>query len=282
MLFIRYLRFGREGAATYRARVAPIARPLRSALPERLRRRLAAATGIEELRRRIDALEGRLDARLERLETMLHESREDLWSRSRERWRAAPPTPDLTWSAKVTGDAFVRKAEAHGAFGPDRAVVEIGPGYGRLLESCVRLGLPFRTYTAVDLSSENVAHLRERFGDRDGVEFIHADAEEVELPRPIDSVISSLTFKHLFPSFDPVLRNLARQMSDDALAVFDLIEGERRYFEEDRQTYIRWYTRDEATRMVEAAGLEPVGFDEVAHLPTLSRLLVVARRPARK
>jgi hypothetical protein len=130
----------------------------------------------------------------------------------------------------------------------------------------------------VDLSGQNVRHLEQRF-DQDSVRFVEADVEEVELEEPIDALLSSLTFKHLFPSFERALTNLGRQMAPGAVAVFDLIEGHRRYFEADGVTYIRCYTRDEVRELVDRCGLAVEAFDEVRHHPDMARLLVLARKP---
>jgi SAM-dependent methyltransferase len=204
--------------------------------------------------------------------------RGEAWERSRRRWRSAQPTASLTWDAEINGEEFIAKAERYGAFGAGRTILEVGPGYGRLLASCLERGVEFDAYMGIDLSADNVAHLQERFRDN-GVRFLVADVESVRLPDPVDAIISSLTFKHLFPSFEAGLRNLAPQLSAGGVAIFDLIEGERRYFEEDGVTYIRWYERPEIERILTAAGLELVAFDEVRHLPEMPRLLVVARRP---
>ena len=248
-------------------------------MPARARDRVRRALGIAGLEHRIDRLETDLARRLDRLETQLLESQDDGWDRSRRRWRSASPDARLTWGARPTGDAFVAKAAEYGVFGPGRAVVEIGPGYGRLLSACLDRGVEFSSYVGVDLSEDNVAHLRERF-PQEAVRFVCADVETVELDREVDAVISSLTFKHLFPSFEAALANLARQLRPGGTVAFDLIEGQRRYFEDDGVTYIRWYSRDEVEEILGRAGLEPVAFDEVRHLPELTRLLVVARRPA--
>ena len=239
------------------------------------RRRVAALLGLPQLHGRIHQLERRVES----LETQLHESREEAWERSRTRWRAAEPTANLTWDVELTGDAFVDRAEDHGAFGEGKHVVEVGPGYGRLLATVSERGLPFAAYTGVDLSEANVAHLSGRFTD-ERVSFVCQDVEEVRFERPVDAVLSSLTFKHLFPSFERALSNLAGQMEPGGVVLFDLIEGSRRYFEDDGVTYIRWYERDEIEAILRACGLEPVAFEEVRHHPSLARLLVVARRPA--
>ena len=226
---------------------------------------------------RVEQLERRLDERIESLETRLHESHEDAWGRSRTRWRAARPTANLTWDAELTGDAFVSKAAKYGAFGADRRVVEIGPGYGRLLASAISRGERFASWTGVDLSAENVRFLEAKF-ERDAVHFLEADAETVELDAPADTVLSSLTFKHLFPSFEAALRNLVAQLRAGGVVIFDLIEGHRRYFEDDGVTYIRWYERGEIEEILSRVGLELTAFDQVQHHPNIVRLLVVARK----
>ncbi len=238
-----------------------------------LRRRVADRLGLTELRARIHGLERRIES----LETQLHESREEAWERSRTRWRAAQPTAHLTWDVELTGDAFIDRAEHHGAFGEGRHVVEVGPGYGRLLETTLARDLPFASYTGVDLSAENVAHLSEKFPD-ERVSFVHGDVEEVRFEAPVDAVGSSLTFKHLFPSFERALANLSSQMAPGGAVLFDLIEGSRRFFEEDGVTYIRAYERGEVEAMLAACELELVAFEEVRHHPSLARLLVVGRK----
>ena len=238
-----------------------------------VRRWLAVRLGLTELRARIHQLERRIES----LETQLHESREEAWERSRARWRAAEPTPNLTWDVELTGDAFIDRAEHHGAFGEGRHVVEVGPGYGRLLGTTLERGLAFARYTGVDLSAENVAHLQQKFPD-ERVSFVLADVEEVRFEAPVDAVLSSLTFKHLFPSFEKALANLSSQMAGGGIVLFDLIEGSRRLFEEDGVTYIRAYERPEVEAMLAACGLEVVAFEEVRHHPSLARLLVVGRK----
>lgn len=198
----------------------------------------------------------------------------DVWERSRARWRGAQPDAALTWGAEISGDAFIESAAAHGAFGAGKSVVEIGPGYGRLLGSALAHGVEFARWTGVDLSAENVRHLSERFDD-ERVSFMHADAETVTLDEQADSLISSLTFKHLFPSFESALVNLAAQLRPGAVAAIDFIEGERSFFEPDGVTFIRWYTRDELRAIYERVGFELRAFDEVWHHPDVSRLLAV-------
>jgi len=247
---------------------------LTSLLPLRARRRVQQMVGIADLQARVAGLEDEC----RRLETQLHESREESWERSRERWRAARPDADLTWGVELKGDEFIERAAAHGAFGAGRSVLEIGPGYGRLLRSALDGGRQFSSWLGLDLSETNVAHLSGAFED-ERVEFRTGDAESAELDEGIDTVLSSLTFKHMFPSFEGLLTNVAPRLSSGGLVVFDLIEGDRHYFEADGVTYIRHYPRAEIEQILQRSGLDLVAFDQVRHHPDMARLLVVARRP---
>ena len=232
------------------------------------------------LRARQAAIRDVLDApkRLTRLETLMLESHERLYERSQARWRDAAPDEDLTWSRTVTGDAFVEQAERYGAFGDGKAIVEVGPGYGRLLDAALRRGVPFARWTGVDLSPRNVAYLRDRFAADERAEFVNDDAQRVVIEGRPETLLSSLTLKHIYPSFEGALANLAAQLAGGATIAVDLIEGERRYFEEDGQTYIRWYTRDEVSAIFDRCGCDVTAFDVVRHDADHTRLLVVGRR----
>jgi SAM-dependent methyltransferase len=198
--------------------------------------------------------------------------------RSKSRWREAPPDPGLTWGVQVSGEPAVEAAERFGVFGPGRAVLEIGPGYGRILDAALRREVEFRRYVGLDLSEDNVSHLRARFGDP-RVEFVHGDVESFSLDEPIDAAISFLTFKHIYPTFQAALENLRRQLRPGGQVVFDLIEGSREYFHRDQVTFMREYTRAQAEQIVRAASLELVAIDQVEHAPGRTRMLVVARLP---
>ena len=198
--------------------------------------------------------------------------------RSRVRWRAARPNKGLTWGKEVSGEAFIAKAESYGAFAPDTAILEVGPGYGRLLGECLRRKLPFEKYVAVDLSPTNVEYLTKQFGSSD-VDVIVGDIETVALDGRFDVVLSSLTLKHLYPSFEAALRNVARHLNPGATVIFDLIEGDEQGFPLGRETYCRSYSRAEVEGILSGISLELMAFDEVEHDPEYVRLLVVARKP---
>ena len=195
---------------------------------------------------------------------------------AKSRWREVSPGPLLTWGMELPGDAFVEAAERHGAFGPDRSVLEIGPGYGRLLASALERGEEFGRWLALDISPEVVRHMDERFDDP-RVEARVGDAEAAQLGEAFTTVLSSLTFKHLYPDFGAALRNLRSALGPDAVVLFDLIEGDRRWVQYDGATYVRAYGHQEVESLLTESGYELAAFDEVFHSPEHPRLLVAAR-----
>jgi SAM-dependent methyltransferase len=221
----------------------------------------------------ITALQGRIT----RLETLVYESSEEAWERSRTRWRTTKPTLDLTWGEEVTGDAFIDKVTQYGGFDAHRDVLEIGPGYGRLLGAVLKRRCLFRSYLGIDIASRNIEYLESRFAN-ERVRFQQGDVETVELGSDFDVLISSLTFKHFFPSFSKALTNVGRRLRPGALVIFDLVEGDRACFEADNVTFVRQYRRVEILKILEEAGLKHLGFDEVQHSIKQVRLLVVAKK----
>lgn len=243
---------------------------MKSFVPKRVRKILSDVLGVTALNWRID-----------KLEELLLESKDDISERSRTRWRQTKPDTALTWGARIAGDNFISKASSYGMFDPEKVILEIGPGYGRLLEACLRQKIPFKKYVAVDISLENVKYLRKTFPTTD-VQIIHGDIEKASFEDRFDVILSSLTFKHLFPSFEEALRNVASFVNPGSMFFFDLIEGKKRYFEDDGVTYIRWYTRQEILRILCNVFLEVVAFDQIQHDLSnnfTKRLFVVARKP---
>jgi len=201
------------------------------------------------------------------------------------RWARSLPDTDLTWGTVVGGDAFVREVDRLGGFGPTKTVVEIGPGYGRLLEATSRLGFPFAQWVGLDISRQNVEFLAERFPDR-RTRFLVGNVETYPFDSRIDTVVSSLVFKHLQPSFARALSNLRPHLAEDATVIFDLIEAggdsSVAYLEHDPKarpeaTFIRKYTRPEVVSILTETGFELQEFGHVTHQALFTRLLVVAR-----
>jgi SAM-dependent methyltransferase len=236
-------------------------------LTRRMRRRVLDAPLVSQT---VSALDRRRLRRVERAG--------EVGERSKARWRKARPDPGLTWGEDVSGEPAVEAAERHGVFGAEKTVLEVGPGYGRVLGAALRRRVEFRRYIGLDLSDENVRHLRRTFDDP-RVEIIHGDAESIALEQPIDSVLSFLTFKHIYPSFSAALANLGRQLRPGGRIVFDLVEGSREYFHRDQVTFMREYTGAEVTEIVGGVSLELVAIDRVEHAPGRSRMLVVVAKP---
>src|SRR3989442_1518810 len=227
-------------------------------------------------------------------------SDDELLARVQNRWSRARPGRHLSWGPTVTGDSFVAQAASYGVFGEGKTVLEVGAGWGRLLEACLRQGLSFEKYVAVDISDKNVRHVREKFA-QDSVRIVHGPIETLSLDERFDSVISSLTFKHLYPSFLGALEAIERHLNPGAMIVFDLIEQKvegvlprEQYFiggraGEKSGDYVRRYTKTQIGELLSRASLDLVTYDKVMHLPSKPpsssrawRLLVVGRKPERR
>ena len=251
-----------------------VAQLIKNCIPARLRGFTADVVGVYDVRRELRELR----AHVARVEQHLYESQDIAAERSKTRWRNTAPTLSLTWDVALSGDAFVDKVSSYGAFGPDKSILEIGPGYGRLPKSMLERRVPMRSYHGVDLSAKNVQMLQTTFQDP-RMSFVQGDILQAPPPGTgFDVVVSSLVFKHLFPSFEKPLAHVAAALNPGAMVFIDLIEGRTRYFEDDDVTYLRHYSRDEIADIVGRAGLTLVGFDEVLHDADHPRLLFIARK----
>lgn len=202
----------------------------------------------------------------------------DLQAVSKSRWIDAKPTVGLTWGKELLGDNFVAKVASFGAFDADKTILEIGPGYGRLLKACQKRNVPFKSYVAVDISAQNVDHLKSKY-ETSNIRFVQGDIEQVVLDVACDVVMSSLTLKHIYPTFEKGLSNIVKYVRTGGMFFFDLIEGQMADFEDDSVTYVRWYSKEEVQDILTRIGLEVVAYDYVEHCPGYTRLLVVARKP---
>ncbi len=206
----------------------------------------------------------------------LLDSKEHMKIQARKRWIDAKPDLYLTWNKEVSGDAFIKKVLEYDTFQPNKNILEIGPGYGRLLKAILKENLAFKNFYGVDLSAENISYLNKTF-TTPNVHFICGNAEDMKLGITFDMVISSLTFKHIFPTFEKLLYNVSTHMKKGSLIFFDLIEGNVAFFEEDG-TYIKFYSKSQIKDILQHSMLELAGFDNVMHSPGHSRLLVIAKR----
>jgi SAM-dependent methyltransferase len=203
-------------------------------------------------------------------------SQEHLETLARKRWIEAKPNKHLTWNKEVSGDAFIKKVLAYDQFQPNKNILEIGPGYGRLLKAILKENIPFKNYYGIDLSAENVAFLEKNF-NAPNVHFINGNVEEIMLDIKFDTVLSSLTFKHMFPTFEKALYNISMYMQENAHIFFDLIEGNEGIIYDDG-TYIKFYNKPKIKDILRRSQIKLVEFDKVIHAPGFTRLLVIAKK----
>jgi len=206
------------------------------------------------------------------------ESEEHLINNSRKRWEQAKPDLRLTWNMDISGNAFIQGILMHTTIQSSKNILEVGPGWGRLLKAILEKNISFKNYYGIDISRENIAYLKSTF-QIPNIHFIHGNIEDIKLDTTFDIVISSLTFKHMYPSFEKALTNISRYMNKKGMVFFDLLkEGNIAYFEEDGVTFIRYYKKKQIKEIIQRSNLDVVGFDKVIHAPGYSRLLVVAQK----
>ena len=189
---------------------------------------------------------------------------ENLWELSRTRWRADEDAELLTWGVRWTGDAFVEKILASCSPTKHWNILEIGPGYGRILQSLLEKQVPFARYTGVELSPRRVAKLTRAFPVRE-VEFIEADVETLDITMRFDLCLSSATFSHLFPDFSRAVKNIRRHLSEKGVLIFDVSGGVFRGFQPDGVTYGRDYQPNTVKELLSATGFAEPHISTVTH-----------------
>jgi 2-polyprenyl-3-methyl-5-hydroxy-6-metoxy-1,4-benzoquinol methylase len=205
------------------------------------------------------------------------ESEEHLINETRKRWVQSNPDLHLTWNRDISGDAFIQRVLMYTTIQSGKNILEIGPGWGRLLKAILKENLSFENYYGIDISEKNIAYLKNTF-QTSNIHFIHGNAEDVKLNTIFDIVISSLTFKHIYPSFEKLLINISQYVSKKGMVFFDLIEGNVAFLERDGNTFIRYYKKEQLKEITRRSNLDVVGFDKVIHAPGYSRLLVIAQK----
>jgi len=204
---------------------------------------------------------------------------------SQARWRADEPDDGLTWGVRMSGNEFVRVLLSHCKL-DNATIVEIGPGYGRLLDTLLKHSIPFRRYIGLEISASRVARLREHFRNP-RIEFIQADVlEDVHLDAVADVTFSSAVFEHLYPDFGRALQTISRFTRLDGAVVIDFIRDDNdvdkaaSWF--DGETYMRTYSAQELKTLFEAHEFtiihsERISFGlDILHRD-IARTIVVAR-----
>lgn len=157
-------------------------------------------------------------------------------------------------------------------------ILEIGPGYGRLIKELLSADIPFDHYLGIDISRENVRFLDSNFGDM-RVKFVEGDIFKFESDKKFYVVVSSLVFKHVYPNFQRPLENICSFLNSGAMLFIDFIEGTGEAFEDDFVTFIRKYSKSEIRDLFDNVGLKVLDFTDVNHAPGYTRLLVVSQKP---
>jgi phytanoyl-CoA hydroxylase len=175
--------------------------------------------------------------------------REKLLELSQTRWRADEPDEGLTWGVAMVGDEFVRFLTAQVPLSGSSTIVEIGPGYGRILAALLKHQVPFRRYIGLEISAARVARLRNEFRDP-RIEFREADVlAGLELDATADLTFSSAVFEHLYPDFGAALKTISTFTKPGGAVVLDFVRADetletaQNWFE--RETYIRVYSLSE-------------------------------------
>jgi SAM-dependent methyltransferase len=218
-----------------------------------------------------------------------NESEAELLARSQVRWKGDEHDNRLTWGTMMSGDSFVDVLLKHHAFSGRENLLEVGPGYGRILTTILERKLPFSAYLGMELSEPRVARLAERFGSP-GIRFVKGDILKDTPDFRADLVLCSSTFEHLFPSMLGALRNLHRMSRVGTKLFIDFIipEGDdnlattHAYFEYT-SAYIRIYSRLEIESLFADAGFRVLNVENIVlgQTPTgkdVRRALVTADR----
>jgi SAM-dependent methyltransferase len=183
----------------------------------------------------------------------------ELFVRSQERWKGDEAPEHLTWGYPMKGDSFIDIIRAHWPTYHGVKIVEIGPGYGRLLSTILQRKMSFGQYIGIDLSAARVARLNSEFGDH-RIKFEAGDTNTHAFGFSADVVFSSSTFIHLFPDCRQALRNIIGQVSRDALIAIDFIDPAHyppgSGFEPTNGTYVRSYGQDELRQIFENTGYQ--------------------------
>jgi SAM-dependent methyltransferase len=179
---------------------------------------------------------------------------QELFNYSQRRWLADEPDESLTWGRLMTGDSLWEVYREARRFVGAENILEIGPGYGRLLEAALKLKAPFGSYMGVDLSPARAKRLGGKFRQRN-IRFQAGDINVWRSETKFDVAIVSVTFDFLYPDCRRALANLRGQMAPGAHLFADFIPGEQSTAAfEPNGTYIRCYPQAEIKELLSESG----------------------------
>jgi len=176
----------------------------------------------------------------------------DAYQISKRRWQGDEAALGLTWGVLMTGDSLW---ELYQQVRPSRStdrILEVGPGYGRLLKTALQRKIPFASYTGVELSAARVKKLTEEFGT-EAIRFYQGDIETWRGGSNFNIVICSSTFEHLYPDCKKSLKNIKAHLESDGNVFIDFIcaDYSSALFEENG-TYIRIYSYSELLNLFQS------------------------------
>jgi SAM-dependent methyltransferase len=180
------------------------------------------------------------------------------------RWKNDEYSLGLTWGVVLDETSFFEVAETFAPLTGAKKVLEIGPGYGRLLQGLQKQAIDLASYVGVDLSQARVERLNQDLGNSSR-QFVTGDARTVDLSHcdRFNLLISSSTFEHISPDFGTALQHLSHFLEEGAIAIFDLIDyGDptlSRYEGCPTGVFVRIYSVDELEQITTQAGFKVLG-----------------------
>ena len=175
----------------------------------------------------------------------------------------------------MDGESLWSIYQRHHDFKATDSILEIGPGYGRILKTALKRAVPFKHFVGLELSAARVEKLNDEFGSP-SITFVVGDADTWRGEELFDVVLCSSTFEHLHPDCQDALRNIRSQLAPGASVFIDFIGsiprrvfgvnptpiaqflgevlGIRLKYFERSGTYIRIYFKKELKAIFEKAG----------------------------
>ena len=190
------------------------------------------------------------------------ERAEKLLRYSQDRWKGDQSDSGLTWGREMDGASLWDIYSAARRFSVTDHILEIGPGYGRLLKTAIERKVNFASFTGLELSEARVSRLNSQFGSGK-IKFITGDVNNWSGERLFDVIICSSTFEHLYPDCSNALNNLASQLAPNGTVFIDFMLANRSttVFEASG-TFVRSYGEEELRALLEEANLSVEALQE--------------------
>jgi SAM-dependent methyltransferase len=184
------------------------------------------------------------------------ETSQRLLEYSQRRWKGDEPDEHLTWGTVMDGTSLWTIYRSRREFYDSDRILEIGPGYGRLLSTAIALAVHFSSYIGLELSESRVLKLNSRF-QRRNVAFVAGDVNYWRSDKIFDVIICSSTFEHLYPDCRMALRNLRTLLVADGWTFIDFIYSQKSWLGfEENTAFVRCYTESELHDIFRESGFD--------------------------